>query len=557
MPPTHHTEIERKFDVPCDGVVPDLRRIHGVHALGPTATFHLAADYWDTPRLDLARRHITLRRRTGGNDAGWHLKVGAGPDARAEHASELGDAHTPPDALLALVRDVVGEHPLHVVARVDARRDETPMLDRSGAVLARFCDDLVVADTPPAPSAEHPAPQPVVPPARPDPALPATTQWREWEVELADGDRTLLAATSAALLAGGAHHPAFSSKLAHALADRLEPSPRSRKGRQRRPSTTDVLRRRLHTQLDALEAQTQGVGAGDATAIHDMRIAARRLRAALRTFEPVLETGATRACSRELRWLGLVLGTARDAQVLRERLVSELAALAPPSSASAPSATAAPTAAPTAPSGPLDPLERHLADERIGAHLEALTRTGHDAAASAVASARYRFLLDDLEVLAAHPPARPEAASRATAMVPGLLARDARRLLRASRRAQRALPPGRDGALHETRKRAKQLRYSAESASDVCGKSARKVAKAATRVQASLGDHQDAVVARDLLRTMTTQARQAGEGAAAYDALRRVELAAAASAVDSYEVDLRHLRKVLRRRLRGLQLAHP
>ena len=291
MVPTQHTEIERKFDVPHDAVVPDLSRLPGVHAVGPTSTHHLAADYWDTRRVDLARHHFSLRRRTGGTDAGWHLKIGAGVDARAEHACELGDGPAPPDALVALVRDVVGEHPLYVVARVDTRRDETPLLDRSGAVLARFCDDLVVSDTP----AVDGSPPATVAPGRPDPTLPTTTRWREWEIELADGGRDLLAATSSALIESGALGAAFPSKLAHALGDRLDcstPSPLPGRARDRhRTSTTDVLRSRLRTQVDALEAQERGVHAGHPSAIHDMRVAARRLRAALRTFEPVLEKG--------------------------------------------------------------------------------------------------------------------------------------------------------------------------------------------------------------------------------------------------------------------------
>ncbi|MEO3936428.1 CYTH and CHAD domain-containing protein [Dermatophilaceae bacterium Soc4.6] len=534
MPPTSHLEIERKFDVPYDSSPPDLQHLPGVEAAGPTSTFHLAADYWDTRRHHLARHQITLRRRTGGTDAGWHLKVGAGVDGRAEHACELGDATAPPEALVDLVRHLVLEHPLQVVARVDTHRDETPLLDGAGRVLAWFCDDLVVSDTPP--SSGHGAAQTVGATLRPDRTTPGTSHWREWEVELADGDRHLLAATSTALIAGGAQPPVFASKLAHALGDRLpithpgRPGRGHRRGRHDR-SASDVLGARLHSQLDALTAQADGVAAGDPTAVHDMRIATRRLRAALRTFEPVLETGATTQCTRELRWLGLMLGSARDAQVLRERLEAELAAL---------------------PGG----LDRGPAAARIDAHLGRLAGTGQAHTAQAVTSDRYHHLLDELETLATLPPARPEAAARAKTLVPGLLARDARRFLRASRRAGRALPPGRDVALHEVRKRAKQLRYSAESVTPVCGKRARKVARAATRVQESLGAHQDAVVARQVVRDLTTQARTAGEDLTPYDAVSRVERAAAARAVEAYDQDLRHLRKVLRRRLGGLLLAH-
>ncbi|MGK2855182.1 MAG: CYTH domain-containing protein, partial [Microbacteriaceae bacterium] len=48
----------------------------------PTQT--LEAVYFDTPGYDLAARRVTLRRRTGGADAGWHVKLPAGQDARTE-----------------------------------------------------------------------------------------------------------------------------------------------------------------------------------------------------------------------------------------------------------------------------------------------------------------------------------------------------------------------------------------------------------------------------------------------------------------------------------------
>ncbi|MGT2464242.1 CYTH domain-containing protein [Sinomonas atrocyanea] len=40
--------------------------------------------YFDTADLALAAHGMTLRRRTGGTDAGWHLKIALGPGRREE-----------------------------------------------------------------------------------------------------------------------------------------------------------------------------------------------------------------------------------------------------------------------------------------------------------------------------------------------------------------------------------------------------------------------------------------------------------------------------------------
>ncbi|MEO9197762.1 MAG: CYTH domain-containing protein, partial [Antricoccus sp.] len=66
-------EIERKYDVPAGTPLPDLADIEGVQVGSPVEHL-LEATYFDTVDLALARARITLRRRTGGDDAGWHLK---------------------------------------------------------------------------------------------------------------------------------------------------------------------------------------------------------------------------------------------------------------------------------------------------------------------------------------------------------------------------------------------------------------------------------------------------------------------------------------------------
>src|ERR1700730_10541502 len=87
---SRHLEVERKFDVVESTVTPSFDGIAAVaHVEKTAATESLDATYFDTPTQDLARHKITLRRRTGGHDAGWHLKLPAGPDARTEIRAPL------------------------------------------------------------------------------------------------------------------------------------------------------------------------------------------------------------------------------------------------------------------------------------------------------------------------------------------------------------------------------------------------------------------------------------------------------------------------------------
>jgi len=58
--------------VAADTVLPDLSDTAGVAGTGHPTELRMEATYFDTSTFDLARRGVTLRRRTGGDDAGWH-----------------------------------------------------------------------------------------------------------------------------------------------------------------------------------------------------------------------------------------------------------------------------------------------------------------------------------------------------------------------------------------------------------------------------------------------------------------------------------------------------
>jgi inorganic triphosphatase YgiF len=89
-------EVERKYALPEGTALPPLDGLPGVTAVSDPETFTLEAIYYDTSGLGLARHRTTLRRRTGGTDAGWHLKLPAA-QGRDEIHAPLGSAGEPPE----------------------------------------------------------------------------------------------------------------------------------------------------------------------------------------------------------------------------------------------------------------------------------------------------------------------------------------------------------------------------------------------------------------------------------------------------------------------------
>jgi hypothetical protein len=204
MSHSSQVEIERKYDVGAETVAPDLIGVGAIALAAGPVTTELAAVYFDTAGLDLAGARMALRRREGGKDAGWHLKIAtAGAEGRTELHWPLTDQHVVPDAVRQQVRDVVGDGELVPVARVANSRSTLVLLDAARYPLAELCDDHVHAD---------------------DLISGVHRAWREWEVELlaaapdtVEGRTRLLDGIERQLLVAGACASASSSKLARAL----------------------------------------------------------------------------------------------------------------------------------------------------------------------------------------------------------------------------------------------------------------------------------------------------------------------------------------------------
>ncbi|WP_214369757.1 CYTH and CHAD domain-containing protein [Pseudonocardia sp. H11422] len=478
-------ETERKYEASSAGLdlgalVERLAAAADGAAPADPVKVSLSAVYYDTADLRLARAGLTLRRRRGGDDAGWHLKLPAGSDSRDEVRLPLGRSTRPPAQLVGLTRALHRGAALAPVAQLDNRRRQWVLTDAEGRSLAEVVDDRVTATTP-------------------DGAEP--TSWSEIEVELAEGaDPAVLDRIEAELLAVGVRRSAASSKLGRVLADRLPPAPRPPRARPKATAGEAVLAY-LGRQADAIRRTDPAVRRGLPDAVHQMRVASRRMRSALQAFAPLFDTDAVAGLTDELRWLAGELGAARDLEVLQERLEAAVAQL-PPELVLGPVSAR---------------LTRYFAPRRA------------DAAATATAaldSDRYLALLDRIDDLLADPPLTRRAARPARTELPARVGRSLRRAERALQEAD-AQPPGeqRDTALHTMRKAAKRLRYAAEASVPVVGKQASRFVEEVKAVQELLGERQDSAVARPVLRELGAAAHSGRENGFTYGLLYRDETA--------------------------------
>ncbi|KPC58943.1 CYTH and CHAD domain-containing protein [Streptomyces chattanoogensis] len=494
-------EIERKYEATDGTELPDLTAVDRVAAVVEQGVAELDATYYDTAGQRLAAAGVTLRRRTGGQDAGWHLKLPVALGIRDEVRLPLSDA-LPPE-LTALVRSRTLGRELVPVVRLRTRRTVRLLRDADGATLAEVALDAVRA-------------------ARADGG--AEVRWREIEVELAGegGDPGLLDEVGEVLAAAGVRPARAASKLERALAETAgegepaKPSGKQSKAKSKakskskskaksksksnskskgkgkskaRPTAGDIVLRYLREQVHTITELDPAVRRDLPDSVHQMRVATRRLRSAFRSYTKVLDRAVTRPIGLELQWLAAELGIDRDREVLTARLRAALAELPR-----------------TLRLGPVSARLRIWSERRrAGSRAEVLATLDGE---------RYLELLRALEVLLADPPLRRAAALPASDVLVKAVLKDHARL--ADRiEAALAAPAGaaRDEALHSARKAAKRVRYAAEAARPVLGKPAKKFTKRTKRVQQVLGDHQDSVVARAALRELATQAQRAGEGA--------------------------------------------
>lgn len=468
-------ETERKFDIGEDGSVPSLA---DVVQPGETREHRMRAVYLDTPDLLLIRNRTTLRRREGGPDEGWHLKLPRAGDARLEvHApltSGPGRCRVPEShraragAALGIAWPEGAQGALLPAAVLTTYRTETDLLDEQGKVVAQLCDDRVVAQ-------------------------PEGRRWRELEVELVAGDAQLLERISEVFAAQGVAVADSPSKLSRALGDRPERAAHG-EGPAADGPAGDVVLAHLAAQVATILGREDDVRTDAPDAVHKARVATRRLRSALRTFRRLLDRDVTDPLRAELRWFATALGAPRDAEVMRERILAAAAEL-PPEQV-------------------VGPVHERLRTELDGRHADA-----HAALVEVLDGDRYLELTDRLVELLAEPPWRGRARRPAQEVLPGLVAAAVERVRHERDVALLAEGEERLHLLHETRKKAKAARYACEAVAPALGEDARRAAEAWERVTEAFGEVQDSVVAEQWLHDLVHLAAGAGEETYTYGVL--------------------------------------
>ncbi|MGJ3509783.1 CHAD domain-containing protein [Enemella sp. A6] len=466
-----HLEVERKFAAEPDALLPAFGDLAVVDA---TREFHLVATYFDTPDYALARAGVTLRRRTGGSDAGWHAKLPKSADNRVEVHADLDSGRSAvlvPDRMRAELSELVGLAPLVPIAELRTHRIERDLCaGRGGQVLGVLCDDTVLA-------------------LRSTGRTDSVERWREIELELAEGSPDWFGSVGDAIAATtGFSVAADASKLAHALGPLPEITEHS-------PDTSarTVLLDHLAEQVGVIQGRAADLVVDAPGAVHKTRVATRRLRSALRTFRDLMDRSITDPLRMELKWFATELGGPRDAEVLKARLLADLERL------------------------PDDAVDGPVI-ERITTELDATHDRARETLLEAMESPRYVLLHQALVRLLTHPPLLDEADRPAGQVLRDPINKARKRVLRWDRYAHERTGDEHWEALHETRKKAKAMRYACEAVSSAFPE-AGPAAKAWEAVTETFGGLQDGVVARQRLHELADIARAHGESTFSYGVL--------------------------------------
>ena len=230
----------------------------------------------------------------------------------------------------------------------------------------------------------------------------------------------------------------------------------------------------IRAQFGIFLAHEPGTRIGeDPEELHDMRVAARRIRAAIKIFEGTLPVRA-RGYRDTFKWVAGALGEVRDLDVQLGRLEAWISDAAPEDEE------------------PLEALRAVLEEQRAKAR-KAMLRT--------LDSRRYARFVASFGSFLEKGPSRRAAGARQPIMeaAPGLVRKPYRKV----RKLGDPLTEESSGEeYHELRKKGKRLRYTLEFLSGVYGDAPKDMIGALKNLQDVLGDHQDAEVAASYLREL-------------------------------------------------------
>lgn len=426
--------------------LPDLRPLVGGTFRQPRQLLHTA--YFDSIDGRLWRRGLTLRHRTTEGDAHgvWTLKtpVDSGRSLVRDEVSWPGDRGDVPRDAQGILRGVLRREPLRQLVELDTVRERLSLRDDEDTAVAELDDDLVTVS------------------GGPHDGL----RFRQVELEVQGDDwssrRVVHRLETAGFTVGST--PKLALAMPQASGGPGEPH------LGRKSTLAELVRMQLREGFDRLLDHDWRLRLADPDFdpddIHRARVATRRLRSDLKSLSHVLDPVWKGHMRSDLKWLGSALGEVRDLDVLRNNL-----------------------------KGMPSELDRTVVELRDAASERLTLVLGDD---------RYLDLLDRLHAASDRVPlaggdAAELASGRARDALPVIVGANLRKLRRQVRKARRHPSPER---LHKVRIKAKELRYSSEFAATFVEGPARRLAKAARRLQDELGEYHDAVAAGDWLRAL-------------------------------------------------------
>ena len=462
---TSTVERERKFEATDEIKLPDVPGA----AVVDDSDVRLTATYWDTPHRRLLRWGHTLRHRraSDGSEDRWTLKLAIpslkkNGELRRAEVHVAGSAIYPPAAIRRVARAVLRRAVLAPIAVIRTDRRRVELAGRDPEERIELSDDRVSSMV----------------------GFRRGPTFRQIEVEAASSRANgIMDQASAALIRAGAV-PTHAAKLETVLGDTPEPEialPRTGPD----ISIRDVVRFAIGSGAERLIVNDPAARIGsDPEAIHQARVATRRLRSDLKTLEPLLDATAVARIRDELQWIGGLLGSVRDADVLIERVEETGRTLHVGGDATS-------------------AIVRELEEDR---------RRGQDDLVRALASERYVRLVQTLVDAADVPPLGDavKGKRRARPRIRDLVEKSWRRVPAGVKGLG---PRPNDAALHEIRKRAKRARYAAELAATACEEPAAPLADRLTDLQDVLGDLQDAVLAEERFAGLVRDGRIDGGAA--------------------------------------------
>lgn len=404
--------------------------------------------YFDTEQHRLGQLGLTLRKRVERSHGVWQLKIPSGA-VRLELEIDSGSRHIPweyHDLLTAFFRNQEAVQ----LGKLRTTRKGV-RIKKDNRVIAEVVQDSVALIK--------------------DKKVVHTFQ--ELEVELQEGTATQLKPIRKILIHAGAEEIAFQPKIFQAL---HLPYPLAFQLRDPSAPPTEHIRERLHGQFCQVLRHDPGTRLGrDSEALHQMRVATRRIRAILRAVRSFLAPEWTEHVRQEVGWIGSLLGEVRDWDVLLESFRQNFQDF------------------PANEQRPFQSILNKFEDQRSISRARLLEGLRSD---------RYLNLLNHFEDSLTHLPFQPSPLTIVD------LARKAFHKLQDFVNTSNSLFPKPN--LHRTRILLKRARYALELAEPLLGKRAQRFLQQAKFTQDLLGQHQDAIVAEDRLLALKQHARGTG-----------------------------------------------